>query len=86
MDAHATKVCTGYTGIVIKRAQNVKVMWDRQFLNANAVHWRFPHRPKGHYMSDHLHDEPEVWGQLCECHAVEEMGHVLGLCDNDTYK
>ena len=29
VNAHAIKVSTGYTGLEIKRARNVKVMWDQ---------------------------------------------------------
>ena len=30
MDAHATKICTDYTGLSTKRAQNFKAMWHLQ--------------------------------------------------------
>ena len=84
MDAHATKVATGYTGLATKRAQIVKVMRDRQYLNANAVHWKTPERPERQYVLTYLHDEPVAWCQLCDVNAVEDTCHVLGWCKYET--
>ena len=40
LDVQATKVATGYTGVAVKRTQNVRMMWDRYPLRANMWHWR----------------------------------------------
>ena len=86
LDVQATKVATGYTGVAVKRAQNVRMMWDRCPLRANMWHWR--QRPRSRRMGAlwQYHDEPMALCQLRSDQGLEDVRHVLGWCENDTYK
>ena len=59
LDVHATKVATGYTGIAARRAQNVKMIWDRCPQRANIRHWRKRPRPPRVGILLYLHDNLE---------------------------
>lgn len=45
IDVRATQVAKWYTGVTVRRARNVKMMWDRCPLRANIRHWRSRPRP-----------------------------------------
>ena len=86
LDVQATKVATGYTGVAVKRTQNVRMMWDRYPLRANMWHWRQRQRQRRSGALWWYHDKPLALCQLCSYKALEDVRHVLGWCDNDTYK
>ena len=86
LDVQATKVTTVYTGVAVKRAQNVRMMWDRRPLRANMWHWRQRPRQRRRGPLWWYYAEPTALCQLCSDKALEYVRHVLGWCGNDTYK
>ena len=86
LDVQATKVATGYTGVAVKRTQNVRMMWDRYPLRANMWHWRQRPRQRRNGALWWYHDKPLALCQMCSDKALEDVRHVLGWCGNDTYK
>ena len=86
LDVQATKVATGYTGVAVKRTQNVRMMWDRYPLRANMWHWRQRPRQRRNGPLWWYHDKPLALCQVCSDKALEDVRHVLGWCENETYK
>jgi hypothetical protein len=85
-DRQATKVATGYVGILNLRVWYMRTAWDRGWLNANRVRWKQARRRSRRDGLSHLLGDSETWCKMCDEKIPEDGRHMLCGCRHAAYK
>ena len=85
-DRQATKVATGYVGILNLRVWYMRNAWDRGWLNVNRVRWKQARRRSRRDGTGHALGNAETWCKMCDEKVPEDGRHMLCRCRHAAYK